>query len=308
MQNIKSIPYLGKQNNIIREYIIESKELEVIETDIYSFISNVDLASTLVVVDNKWLTWLDDIVFNYRDKKCYIHYWKYDIIPLDENLVKRDIYQYLIEINNTFYLRYNYEYCTLNINLDTELSLYNLKLDKRYKAKFADWVNETEFNLDKLYQLYVKSCFYDDKLLQSREQGRYYIDKFSKKLSNRELRLRSELGVPTFKNKKHLDTDRDYRDVRNYRIEELQAKYGIVETIDCYKHRRIYFDSYLYCIMRANILSNNKEFNKEFNKLNKPDKILKYGDSIKLIFKAYWKNDVSVIKYQTWMKNERIDM
>ena len=71
MQNIKSIPYLGKQNNIIREYILESKELEVIETDIYSFISNVDLASTLVVVDNKWLTWLDDIVFNYRDKKDF---------------------------------------------------------------------------------------------------------------------------------------------------------------------------------------------------------------------------------------------
>ena len=187
MQNIKSIPYLGKQNNIIREYILESKELEVIETDIYSFISNVDLASTLVVVDNKWLTWLDDIVFNYRDKKCYIHYWKYDIIPLDENLVKRDIYQYLIEMNNTFYLRYNYEYCTLNINLDTELSLYNLKLDKRYKVKLNSWINETEFNIDKLYQLYVKSCFYDDKLLKTREYGRYYIDKFSKKLSNREL-------------------------------------------------------------------------------------------------------------------------
>lgn len=305
-RNIKSIPYLGKENNDIRETILDMEIISEIEVNLYSFINSEDIHSKLVVVDNKWLTWLDDIVFNYRDKKCYIHYWKYDIMPLDESLVKRDSFQYLIEKDGTYYLRYNYEYCEIKIDINTELIIYDLDKEEKYKVIIKDWLLEKRFDIEKLYKLYIESSFYDDNITRDREYGRYYIDKFSKKLTNRELKLRYDLFIDTFKENQTISED-DFRDVRNYTLEHIWTRYGMLDTLDTYKDRRLKFDSYLYCILRANIESNNSEFNNEWYKLGINRNIIKYGDNIKLIFKDYWKDGIEVKKYQTWMRIKNND-
>ena len=305
-RNIKSIPYLGKENNIIKEYMLNKCIESEIYINLYDFLNSENIHSKLVIVDNKWLTWLDDIVFNYRDKKCYIHYWKYDIMPLDENLVKRDSFQYLIEKNGTFYLRYNYEYCKIDLNIGSELVIYDLHIDSKYKVIIKDWLSEKVFNIEKLYKLYIESCFYDDIITKDREYGRYYIDKFSKKLSNRELKLRRDLLIDTFKDNNSLVHERDFRDVRNYKIEEIWSKYGMIDTIDSYKNRRLKFDSYLYCILRADIPSNDSYFNDEISKLKKGKHVIKYGENIKLLFKDYWFNNIEIKKYQTWMRLDGI--
>ena len=304
MKNFKSIPYLGTENNNIIEYVLNKKLDSKIETNLYDLINNKDIHSMLVVINGKWLVWLDDIRCNYRDKKCYIPYWKYDIIPLDKNLVKRDIFQYLICKDDTFYLRYNYTYEELKIELGTDIVIYNTKTEKKNSFKIKEYLNEKEWSIEKLYKLYIDSSYYDENLLEYKDKGRYFIDKFSTKLGNRELRLRSNLALNTFKNNNHLDKDKDYRDVRNYKLEEIYIKYGMIDSTENYKSRRLKFDSYLYCIMRSNKNCSNKEFNNKFTKLSTDTDIIKYGDKLKLIFKGYWKNDINIKNNKTWLRAE----
>ena len=80
----------------------------------------------------------------------------------------------------------------------------------------------------------------------------------------------------------------------------------MIDTIDSYKNRRLKFDSYLYCILRADIPSNDSYFNDEISKLKKGKHVIKYGENIKLLFKDYWFNNIEIKKYQTWMRLDGI--
>lgn len=300
---IKAIPYFGNNNNNIINYILESEELETKNIDIYNFIiSNIE-HNIVVIIDNKWLTWLNDIEFNYRDKKCTLAYWKFDTMLIDKNLIKNNKYQYLLtDSNNNYYVRYNYEYCEINIEPGVSITVFDVNTNKKYSVTFSSYIEEDEFNISKLYELYVNSCYLDDKLLNEHAKGYYYIDKFYKKLTNIELLLRKRLDIPTFKNFEHTEKYKDYRDVRNYKIEQVQHLYGLVYETEDYKIRRLRFESYLYCILRQQILSDNEEFNKEFIQLGKTKYIIKYGSNIKLIFKSYWLDNFNQIQHKSWMR------
>lgn len=298
-----AIPYFGENNNSIREMILNDEELETIEQSIYDFvISNIN-SRVLVIIDNKWLVWLNDIIFNYRDKKSYLAYWKFDTMPLDEDLVKKDDKQYLmVDENDNFLIRYNYEYNRINIEPNIELSVYNLDKQYRYKVKLTCWINDNTFDIDKLYKLYVASAYENDKLLEDNIKGRYFISKYFKGMTNRELKLRNKLGLSTYVAPY---SEEEYRDVREYTKDEMVIKYGLVDDSDNYWIRRLRFECYLYCILRKNILSNDVGFNKQFEKLGKTLRFIKYGDSIKFILKDYWLNNYCSKQVTTWMKHKQ---
>lgn len=298
-----AIPYFGENNNSIIKMILESKELEIIEQSIYDFvISNIN-SRVLVIIDNKWLVWLNDIIFNYRDKKSYLAYWKFDTMLLDENLVKKDDNQYLmVDENDNFLIRYNYEYNRINIEPNVELSVYNLDKQCRYKVKLTCWINDDTFDIDKLYKLYVDSAYENDKLLEDNIKGHYYISKYFKGMTNRELKLRTKLGLSTYITPY---SEEEYRDVREYTRDEMIIKFGLVDSSDNYWIRRLKFECYLYCILRKNILSNNSEFNKQFEKLGKTLRFIKYGDNVKFILKDYWLNDYCNKQITTFMKHKQ---
>ena len=307
---IKAIPYFGKNNNDVSKYIIEKEpESDIIETDIYSFINNnINPDNTLVVIiDNKYFTYLDDIQFNYRDHKIVLPYWKYELHKVteqDDITIKRDIFQYIIkDESENFYIRHNYNYQELMIQPGVILTLFDLKVDKKFKVKFTALTTLKSFDIDKLYKLYIESAYTDyENILSERIKGYYFIDKVTKRLYNRELKLRRELELETFSQDYSPNQLKDYRDVRNYKQEEIVIKYGLVESLENYRERRLRFESLLYCVMNDNLLSNDEQFNKELVKLGKTKDIIKYGNNIKLIFKSYWLKEYKPIKYKTWLK------
>jgi hypothetical protein len=83
---IEGIPYLGTNHNWLYDKIIKSDITKDIEYEtLYDLVNDLSFKRVLVIIDNKWLTWLHDIVFNYRDKECYIPYYEYELYktPID---------------------------------------------------------------------------------------------------------------------------------------------------------------------------------------------------------------------------------
>ena len=70
---IQGIPYFGETTQEIYEYIqsekyINTEPKEITYNSLYELIISNIGKRIIVVIDNKWLTWLTDIVFNYRDR------------------------------------------------------------------------------------------------------------------------------------------------------------------------------------------------------------------------------------------------
>lgn len=310
---LKSIPYLGRNNNDYTEIIL-SKETkkQAINIDLYSFIieklNKDELKHILVIVDNKWITYLQDIMFNYRDKKICLPYYEYKKLKVEDKEAYKEIekhknkFQYLIQDKvGNFYVRYDYTYKELEITENTEIVTYNMINNQKIKLMIESITNINKFNIEELYKIYINSCFIeDDEYLTEHNKGYYYIDKFTNKLYNKEMKIRKILNLNTF-SIEHKEV-RDYRDVRNFKKEEVQSKVGLIETIENYKYRRLRFDSLMFCITYKELLSDNNNFNLELSKLGKTKDIIKYGEHIKLIFKSYWYSEYRAIKQQSWMK------
>ena len=113
--------------------------------------------------------------------------------------------------------------------------------------------------------------------------------------------LRNKYNLNTYHEEHNPNLDADYRDVRYLGAREYEAKIGFIFVDKPYWERLIDFESLLFCIMRQESVPSDLEFREYFLKLGKSKSIVKYGDTIKLIFKHYWLNR-SNIKFsnKTW--------
>ena len=96
----------------------------------------------------------------------------------------------------------------------------------------------------------------------------------------------------------------NYRDVRNLSQSEYEAKIGINFSNKPYWERLLDFESMLFCILRSEATPDDEKFAEIYARLGKNKQIVKYGNTIKLIFKDYWLNDFNTAVYQrkTWSR------
>ena len=305
---IEGIPYFGEDNQSIWENILNSyikKSLN--EESLYDLIDKRINKRCVVVIDNKWLSWLNDITFNYRDKECYIPYYTFELFEIDEHNLKTDNKGHLLFDGDTVRIRYNYKLEKYNININKlSLVIYDLDTDEKYKVSTNKWIDELYFDINKLYNLYLDSCYVDDDFLITKHTGGYhFITKVVDGFFNKECYLRKENRL------QHYSTGSviicEYRDVRQYKNHEVVKKEGFRETSDTYKIRRLKFESYLYCILREKLSPNkkHKKFLADWDKLGKSSEYIKYGNNIKLIIKSYWLNSYQSIKYKSWTRINR---
>lgn len=285
---ISGIPYFGEQTQEITNSILNNNDInyEKEYDSLYSLIvDNID-KHIIVIIDNKWLTWLNDIVFNYRDKECYIPYYTYKLHRINDRQFKSNNNGHLILIDNTLYIRYEYSFNKKILDINNfRLKCINIDTMESFEIYSSNWIDNIEFDLDKLYKLYIDSCYSDDDFSITKHSGGYhYIEKSVKGFQNKEKKYREIEGLNTFTDS--YKYEHDYRDVRQYKYNEVVTKYGMLETTDNYKVRRLKFECYLYCLIRGKLLDNIK-----FN-----NGIYKIGDNIKLIIKKYWLDDVKINK------------
>lgn len=282
---IKGIPYFGEQTQEIVDSILN------IDTDIiyekkydslYDLIlSNID-KHIIVVIDNKWLTWLNDIVFNYRDRECYIPYYTYKEQLITDRTFRTNNKGHLILDGDNIRVRYEYSYHKLNITVDNlALDCVDIDTQERLIVRTNNWINEAAVDFDKLHKLYVESSYKDDDFIMNKHAGGYhYITLSPKEFVNRERKLREQYDLSDYSEDFYYI--KDYRDVRQYKYEEVIKLNGLLDNIELYRERRLRFESYLYCCLRAGLF-NNIQFKKHIYKL---------GKELKLIIKDYWLDNI----------------
>lgn len=290
---IQGIPYFGENNNELWKTIINT---DITSTrfykSIYKFMTEHIDRRVVAVVKDKYITWLNDIKFNYRDKQLYIPYYSYKEKYVPNKGYKTDNKGH-IQLSEDFkqvILRYEYNYEKLIIRLNNfRLILFDLDTKEKYYAELSEynWYNSDEFNIEELYQLYIDSCYEEDDFLINKHQGGYhFISKNIPNFENKERRLREIYGLPDYS--ENFIFDNDYRDVRQFKYDEVIQKEGFRSTLELYKIRRLRFEMLLYCIMQQGVKSSDISFNNQINQLGKTKHIVKYGNNIKLIFKDYW--------------------
>lgn len=280
---IQGIPYFGETTQEIYEYIqsekyINTEPKEITYNSLYELIISNIGKRIIVVIDNKWLTWLTDIVFNYRDRLCYIPYYEYKLFVIPERNFQSNNKGHLILNNKQVTLRYEYNYKKSFVDINN-LCIDCVDIDTMEKLRLStnNWIDKTEFSMNKLYSLYLNSCYSDDDFRINKHTGGYhYIIKETEGFRNRERSLRKEYEL--FAYNPNSSYDSDYRDVRQYKYNEAVSKSGFIANDEVYKFRRLRFEAYLYCVLRQNCL-----YNIHFN-----NRIHKVGNGIKLIIKDYW--------------------
>lgn len=293
---IQGIPYFGETTQEIYEYIqseeyINTEPKEITYNSLYELIISNIGKRIIVVIDNKWLTWLTDIIFDYRDRLCYIPYYEYKQFVIPERNFQSNNKGHLILNNKQVTLRYEYNYKKSFVDINN-LCIDCVDVDTMDKMRLNTntWIDKTEFNIEKLYNLYLNSCYPDDDFRINKHIGGYhYITKETEGFRNRERSLRKEYEL--FAYNPNSSYDSDYRDVRQYKYNEVISKSGFIANDEVYKFRRLRFEAYLYCILRQHCLDNI-----HFN-----NRIYKVGNGIKLIIKDYWLDNKEK-PYKTYIK------
>lgn len=271
---------------ILSMSIEEHKEYETMS----DLISAETASRTIVIIDNQWFSWLHDIRFNYRDSSVGLPYYMYELLDLgpigNQSLNKGHIL--IDKTTDTWLLRYNYDLKMMPVTINQKLILFNLDTHKKYSVSAKAWYKDT-FNLEELYTIYLMSAYDDfDELLEKHLGGYHYINRQFKGFRNVEWNKRKALELPNFKENQLVL--RDYRDVRQYRKEELFGN-SIHNTVLSYKIRRLKFDCLLCCIIKHGSRTTDKEFNDRYEKLKAQSCILSYKpyyNAPPLIFKSYW--------------------
>lgn len=282
---INGIPYFGEETQELMDYILNTDFDNVPVAryrNLYEVVEDSVNDAVIVVIDNKWVTWLNDIVFNYRDKECYIPYYSYKEYLIEDRVFKTNNKGHLILTDDGLKIRYEYKYNKMNIT-DGKVRLHCVDMSTLDKLVIVTdgWADDDSIDLDKLYKLYINSCYKDDDFLVNKHAGGYhYINKSIKAFDNKEKKLREQYSLCAFA--MDMVYDKDYRDVRQYSYEEVIKLKGLINNIELYRERRLRFESYLYCCLRQGLL-NNIQFNKH---------IYKVGENIKLIIKDYWLDNV----------------
>ena len=311
---IEGIPYFGENNNEIYERILTGVKngacKEKRYTTIYELIhKNID-NKLIVVIDEQWLTWLNDIRFNYRDHECYLPYFTYELYSVDGNRRRSDNKGHLLLKDGPYgkelFIRYDYKYEKLELNENNfRLKVYNLDTNEFMELCSDSWIDNT-FDMKELYEKYVDSCFKNDDYLLNKHMGGYhYITRTVDKFVNKERLIRNDLGLRHYS---EIDAyDSDYRDVRQYKYEQVVQMKGLRDSLSkLYKLRRLDFDCLIYCIMRENAIPYNcsDRFKIEWERLGTEEgkDYIKYGKDIKLIIKSYWKNEYKPWKLKSYSR------
>jgi hypothetical protein len=303
---LSGIPYFGEDTQQIYEQILSETELNNRLYEIKQYNSLYDLVVSninnriIVIINNQWLTWLNDIEFNYRDKECYIPYYEYEIYEIPDRNFRANNKGHLILKDSALSIRYNYNYKKYEININNlSLKCINIDTGEKFTATANKWITEQTFSIDKLYKLYIESSFKEDDFIINKHAGGYhYIDKSIQKFRNKEKEYREQYSLPTYN--KNFKYQHSYRDVRNFKYDEVVQKYEMINTVELHKIRQLRFEAYLYCIMRNKLYCEDNKFNDQLKQLYNGKSIIKYGESIKLIFKNYWIDEYERNKNKTW--------
>lgn len=298
---VNGIPYFGEDNNQKWREILDS---EVSETIVYDSLYNIVDKNTygVIVIDNKYLTWLHDIVFNYRDKECYIPYYSFELFNEKDILRKKDNDGHLIITDKGCLVRYNYKLEKYNININNlSLIMYDLHTNKKVRITTDKWFSEEKFNIEELYQLYIDSAYTEDDYLVTNHLGGYhYISRAPKGFKNREMSIRERHRLNNYS--PECETIENYRDVRRFRLDDIVKIKGLRNNNLNYHLRKLNFESYLYCCLRQGVKPDDREFAKKWETLGKQKDIIKYGNGIMLIFKSYWLDEYRPVKKKTWSR------
>lgn len=293
-----------------------------------SLISQAKEKNSVVVIDDTYLTWLDDINFDYVHHICYISYLKYDKYTTDKVrcLDKDKGYNHVDYIEGTdnvqyIQIRYNFEYLTKQITLGDSLVIFEIDSGKLIKYSIDSWVNHEDkndndvFSLIELYNLYKNYCFYDLHTKFSGHESGYQYVQYEEGFNNVDDKLRKKYKLNTWKSK---PTINHYRDVRVYKyfdyIQRIQGR--AVSEEGCYnsesqeniqisdklfKYRKLAFESYLFChLMNRSIPI---DYQDDWNKLGKSMYYIKIGDkNLPMFIKAEWRLDNKLISHQTWRR------
>lgn len=336
------IPYLG-ENNIEKwhDIIISAQDIhniKTIETSMIELISEIDEKDNLVIMDGKYLTWLEDIKFNYVKHTCKLPYIKFSLFSTSKERDARrnkahNHIEYVekahsytvnknresINIQNSkqfMLIRYDFEYLMKEINLGDDLIIFNLKNDKITRYIIKSWVNHQSknqicvFSIERLYNLYKEYSFYDIKTeFSGHESGYTYINIESNRLKNPERTIRKSFGLPEWKSE---PIEVDYRDVRVYKyfdyISRISKSIGVDSTdislqAKLFKYRRLAFESYLYCHIIGNSLPQDIDKYPEWEKLGKTLDYIKISDgNLPFFIKAEWKPDNKLNIKKTWRR------
>lgn len=303
-----------------------------------SLISSMKEKSSLVVIDNSYLTWLEDTEFDYLNHKCQLKYLRYELYSTNK---VRDIQdfkdsrsykhmEYIEDSDNKQYIqvRYNFGYLTKQINLGDNLVIFEIDSNELIEYSIDSWVNLSDkncdnvFSLSKLYDLYKNYCFYDlHTKFSGHEPGYQYIQYESEGFKNLDARLRRKYKLKTWKSD---PIENHYRDVRVYKyfeyLDRIQVKTSsenlcldqslepnkivnqCLELSDkLFKYRKLAFESYLFChVMQRNVPI---DYVSEWNKLGKYMYYIKIGDkNLPMFVKAEWKLDNELRNSQTWRR------
>ena len=306
--SLHGIPYFGENTQEIEEHI---KSLDITDSisykSLYDLIQSEKSDSKLVVIKedtNAYFTYLRDIKFNYRDKEVFIPYYSYNTQEIDD-IYRKKYKGHILKSDYGIIVRYNYELRKKNLNLeDNSLILYNFTEDKLYTVKFEAWFSEDKFSIQNLYQLYIEYCGnYEDYTIFKHVEGYHYISKSIPGKVNHERELRKLNSLSDYSSTDNA-INLNYRDVRNLSQSEYEAKIGINFSNKPYWERLLDFESMLFCILRSEATPDDEKFAEIYARLGKNKQIVKYGNTIKLIFKDYWLNDFNAAVYQrkTWSR------
>jgi hypothetical protein len=178
--------------------------------------------------------------------------------------------------------------------------IYNLKTSEKIRVTTKKYYND-EFSIEKLYQNYIDSCYMDNSLVSHiYDNGYHYISKNIEGVENKENRLCKEYDLPRYN--ENSIRDKEYRDVRNFKYEEMIQRVGMRSNYEPYKLRRLRFESKIYCLLRQHSEPKEESFRYVWNSLGKTKDYIKYGKGIKLIIKSYWLDDYKPITKKSWSR------
>lgn len=332
-KKVYGIPFLG-DSNIEKQHIIKELQQkpnpETVEITCIDLVSNLKQKNSLVIIDNTYLTWLDDIEFDYVHKECRLPYLVYS----EFKTTKQRNIQYYKSHNHLDYtvdnngkqfikVRYNYEQKFIDVKPGISLLIYELDKEKIIRYDIVSWVDTSSkegintFQINEIYRRYREYCYRDmESEFSEHESGYTYISLSIKQFSNTEKDLRRAYNLGTWKVE---PVEKTYRDVRVYnyldyisrissgkqsQVQSQGYEYKLQSKL--FKYRRLEFESYLFSHLMQHQVPEDIQLYPLWNKLYSEHNGLGYikisDGVIPFFIKAEWLSARTPNKNKTWRR------